>query len=171
MIDLKKYIVNVPDFPTPGISFKDITPLLNDVEAFHYVIEEFSQLVKQLKPTVILSPEARGFLFGPAVSFNSKVGFVPVRKPGKLPRTVVRKNYSLEYGENMLEMHLDAIKPNDRVLIIDDVLATGGTVKAICDLVEEQGATVVGLGFLINLTSLPKDPGLLKYSTISLVEY
>ena len=148
------YIKNVPDFPIEGIQFKDITPLIGDPEAFKAAIDELTAFAKEKKANVVIGPDARGFIIGCPVAYALNAGFVPVRKPGKLPREVLTYDYSLEYGTNTLCMHKDAIKPGDRVVIMDDLLATGGTVEATVKLVEEAGGLVVGLGFMIELVEL-----------------
>lgn len=153
-MNLKDYIATVEGFPKEGISFKDITPLMQNGEAFKYACQEIAEFAKEVEATIIVGPESRGFIFGCPVSYELNIGFVPIRKPGKLPREVVTVDYSLEYGSNTLCMHADAVKEGDKVLIIDDLLATGGTVKATVDLVERQGATVVGAAFLIELDDL-----------------
>ncbi|MGD9963935.1 MAG: adenine phosphoribosyltransferase [Candidatus Izemoplasmatales bacterium] len=148
------YIKNVPDFPIPGIQFKDITPLIGDPEAFRKAIDELTAFSKELNANKVIGPDARGFIIGAPVAYALNAGFVPVRKPGKLPREVITYDYELEYGENTLCMHKDAVKPGDRVVIIDDLLATGGTMEATIKLVETAGAKVVGLGFMIELIDL-----------------
>lgn len=148
------YIKNVPDFPIEGIQFKDITPLIGDGPAFRAAINELADFAKAQGATVIIGPDARGFIIGAPVATTLEVGFVPVRKPGKLPREVLSYDYALEYGKNTLCMHKDAIKKGDRVVIIDDLLATGGTVMASIKLVNEAGGQVVGLGFMIELKGL-----------------
>jgi len=153
-MDLKKYIAQIPDFPKPGILFKDITPLMLDGQAYTYAANKMTEFAKSMGATVIVGPEARGFIFGCPVAVNLGIGFAPVRKPGKLPRACVTVKYDLEYGSNELSMHLDALKPGDKVLIIDDLLATGGTVLATIELIEQLGAEVVGLSFLIELAEL-----------------
>lgn len=151
---IKNYIYDVPDFPKKGIVFKDITPICGTGPAFQYVTDQFVKYAKKKKADLILSPESRGFIFGCPVATSLGIGFVPVRKPGKLPREVVKKSYSLEYGENVLAIHKDSVKPGQKVIIIDDLLATGGTVKATCDLVEQLGGIVVGIACVIELTDL-----------------
>ncbi len=150
----EKYIKNVPDFPIEGIQFKDITPLIGDGEAFRTAINTLADFAKEQDATVIIGPDARGFIIGAPVATTLQLGFVPVRKPGKLPREVLSFDYELEYGKNTLCMHKDAIKKGDRVVIIDDLLATGGTVMATINLVNEAGGKVVGLGFMIELKEL-----------------
>ena len=153
-MDLKKYVANVKDFPKEGILFRDITPLMNDGEAFKAATDEIVKFAKEQKVDLIVGPEARGFIFGCPVSYAMGIGFVPVRKPKKLPREVIEFSYDLEYGSNTLCMHKDAIKPGQRVLIVDDLLATGGTMEAAVKLVEALGGVVAGLAFLIESLSL-----------------
>lgn len=153
-MDLKKYVANVKDFPKEGILFRDITPLMNDGEAFKAATDEIVKFAKEQNVDLIVGPEARGFIFGCPVSYAMGIGFVPVRKPKKLPREVIEYSYDLEYGSNTLCMHKDAIKPGQRVLIVDDLLATGGTMEAAVKLVEELGGVVAGLAFLIELEEL-----------------
>ena len=154
MIDLKTKIREVPDFPTPGVGFKDITPLLADREALQETIDALAGWVREKKPDVILGAEARGFILGAAIAAAAGCGFVPARRPGKLPPETVSASYVLEYGENVLELHPDLIPNGARVVIHDDVLATGGTVEAIRGLVERLGGEVVGACFIIELTFL-----------------
>ena len=154
MIDLRTKIREVPDFPTPGVGFKDITPLLADREALQETIDALAEWVREKQPDVILGAEARGFILGAAIAAAAGCGFVPARRPGKLPPETVSASYFLEYGENVLELHPDLIPKGARVVIHDDVLATGGTVEAICGLVERLGGVVVGACFIIELTFL-----------------
>ena len=170
-MDLKKYIANVPNFPKKGIIFRDITPLLLNGEAFNYVIEKFAEFAKQTGANIIVGPEARGFIFGTPVAAKLNLGFVPIRKPGKLPRTTVCIDYELEYGKNTLCVHEDALIPGDKVLIIDDLLATGGTAHAACKLVEKAGAEVVGIAFVIDLVDLNGRQALEDYNVLSLIEF
>jgi len=153
--DLKQFIKEVKDFPINGVSFKDVTSLLANGEAFHQAIVALSSLVKQYHPDVIVSPEARGFVFGGAVASSLKIPLVIVRKAGKLPRPAIEEKVVLEYGETSLFMHKDAIRPGQKVLILDDVLATGGTAHAMAKLAERLGGVVVGFTFLMNLSYLP----------------
>lgn len=153
-MDLKEKIRVIENYPKPGISFKDITPLLNDGEAFGYAIDQLAAPFKPGQIDLIVGPEARGFLVGAPLAYKLNVGFVPVRKKGKLPSQVVQYTYSLEYGEDTLEIHADAIKPGQKVLIADDLLATGGTISAAIELIQQLGGEVVGLAFLIELTFL-----------------
>jgi len=154
VIDLKTKIREVPDFPTPGVGFKDITPLLADREALAQTIDALAVWVGEKQPDVVLGAEARGFILGAAIAAAAGCGFVPARRPGKLPPETVSASYVLEYGENALELHPDLIPKGARVVIHDDVLATGGTVEAICGLVERLGGEVVGACFIIELTFL-----------------
>lgn len=170
-MDFRDYITNVPDFPIPGIQFKDITPLIGDGEAFHQAIMELTQFSADLKANKVIGPDARGFIIGAPVACALKAGFVPVRKPGKLPREVIRYDYELEYGKNTLCMHKDAIKKGDRVVIIDDLLATGGTMEATIKLVEAAGGKVVGLGFMIELVELNGREKLKAYPIKVLMQY
>lgn len=151
---LEDYIANVPNFPKEGIQFKDITTLVNDKDAFQYAIDELANWGKELGANVVIGPDARGFIIGCPVAYAMHVGFVPVRKPGKLPRATIEESYDLEYGSNTLCIHADAIKKGDKVLIIDDLMATGGTVRATVNLVKKLGGEVVGVGALIELEEL-----------------
>lgn len=153
-MNLEKYITNVPNFPVEGIQFKDITPLIGDGEAYRYAIDELANFAKKQDADIIIGPDARGFIFGSPVAYSLGIGFIPVRKPGKLPRETIQYDYDLEYGKNTLAMHKDAIKPGQKVVIIDDLLATGGTMEATIKLIEAAGGKVVGLGFLIELIDL-----------------
>ncbi len=154
MTDLRAFIRDVPDFPTPGILFRDITPLLASPEAFAHAVRAMGDPFREALPEKVIGIEARGFMFGAALACELGVGFVPARKPGKLPRESVRVSYGLEYGRDSLELHSDALRSGERVIIADDVLATGGTAAAAAELVERVGAQVVGLTFLIELTAL-----------------
>ncbi len=169
-MDLKGKIRIIEDFPKEGISFKDITTLLKDKEALKYTVEKFCEIIGS-DVDVIVGPEARGFIFGTAVAYNLGVGFVPVRKPGKLPGEVVSYEYDLEYGSDCLEIHKDAIKKGDRVVIIDDLLATGGTLKACAELIEDLGGNVVGITTLIELTGIGGREKVQKYNPKSLISY
>lgn len=152
--ELKTLIRDVPDFPKPGILFKDITPLLGDPAGLGLAVELMAQPFRAAHVDMVASAESRGFIFGTAVAKALSSGFVPIRKPGKLPSAVRRHEYELEYGTDCLEIHADAVKPGQRVLIVDDVLATGGTLAACCELVQSLGATIVGIALLIELTDL-----------------
>ncbi len=153
-MDLNAYITNVPDFPKEGIQFKDITPLIGDAEAFRFAINEMAAFARAKGAEVIVGPDARGFIFGTPVAYALNLGFVPVRKPGKLPRETLEKTYDLEYGTNTLAIHKTEIKPGQKVVIADDLLATGGTIEATVSLLESLGAEVVGCVFLIELDFL-----------------
>lgn len=168
---LEKFIADVPDFPTEGILFKDITPLLQNGEAFKYAIEQIAEFAKKQGANVIVGPESRGFIFGCPVATNLNIGFVPVRKPGKLPREQVTEKYTLEYGSNTLCMHADSIKPGDKVVIIDDLLATGGTLKATCNIINKLGGEVVGISCLIELEFLNGRNLLDGYEVHTLIKY
>ena len=170
-MDYKKYIANVPGFPKEGIMFRDVTPLMQSGEAFASACDELIAFAKEIKAEIIVGPESRGFIFGCPIAKELKIGFIPVRKPGKLPRETISVDYELEYGKNTLCMHKDAIKPGQRVLFIDDLLATGGTVEASIKLVEELGGVVVGCGFLIELVDLKGREKLKKYNVKTLMEY
>lgn len=165
------YIQNVPNFPIEGIQFKDITPLIGDGEAFHSAITELAEFSKALNANKVVGPDARGFITGAPVAAMLHAGFVPVRKPGKLPREVLTYDYSLEYGKNTLCMHKDAIQKGDRVVIMDDLLATGGTMEASIKLVEQAGGEVVGLGFIIELVDLFGRDKLKGYPIKVLIQY
>ncbi|HTZ07023.1 MAG TPA: adenine phosphoribosyltransferase [Gaiellaceae bacterium] len=172
MIDLRTKIREVPDFPEPGIGFKDITPLLLDPAALRQAVGELAVWTAERKPDLILGAEARGFLLGAAVACEVGCGFVPARRPGKLPPETVSARYLLEYGENSLEVNADAIRKGARVVIHDDVLATGGTVEAIAGLVEnELGGRVVGVNFVIELSFLNGRSRLGGYDLYSLITY
>ena len=170
-MDLRDYIRDIPDFPKPGILFKDITPLLASPEAFNRVLEEMEKCVRPLRPEKILAVESRGFIFGGALAARMGVGFVPVRKPGKLPFTTIRETYDLEYGKDSLEIHHDAIRPGEGVVIVDDLLATGGTALATVRLAEKLGAQVAGLVFLIELEFLHGREKLAGYPVSALIKF
>jgi adenine phosphoribosyltransferase len=170
-MDLKEKIRNIKDFPKPGIVFRDITTLLNDAEAFEEVIDRFCLHFKKYDITKIGVVESRGFIFGGPIALSLGVGIVPIRKKGKLPYETISQSYDLEYGTGTLEMHSDALGEADRVLIIDDLLATGGTAVASIQLVEKLGATVTGLGFLIELGFLQGRQKLQDYDVLTLIKY
>ena len=170
-VDLRSRIREVDDFPTPGVGFKDITPLLADPVALRQTIADLSAWVAGKRADVVLGAEARGFILGPAVAAEAGAGFVPARRPGKLPPETVSATYLLEYGENALEVHPALIPPGARVVIHDDVLATGGTVEAIRGLVEQLGAEVVGACFIIELTFLNARDRLEGLDLYSLISY
>lgn len=151
---LSETIRDVPDFPKEGILFKDITTLLKDPKALNFAISALTEKVRSLNPDLVVGVESRGFIFAPAIAQNLGLGFVPVRKPGKLPHETVKKEYELEYGTDTLEIHKDAVSAGDKVVVIDDLLATGGTAGATEELLEEINANVLGFGFIIELDSL-----------------
>jgi adenine phosphoribosyltransferase len=170
-VDLSTKIRDIPDFPKRGIVFKDIMPLLADAEALHETVEQLAEFAEPRTPDLILGAEARGFILGAALAYRLKCGFVAARKPGKLPWRTVSAKYALEYGFDALELHADAIKNGARVLIHDDLLATGGTAKAKVDLVEQLGGEVVGLAFVIELEFLDGREKLDGYDLCSLIKY
>lgn len=169
--ELKSYIRNIPDFPKKGIIFRDITPLLNNHKALAFAVDIMTDYLKPKNIKKIVSIESRGFILGSIIAYNLGCGFVPVRKKGKLPYETVSVEYDLEYGKDILEMHKDAIEQDDRVAIVDDVLATGGTAKAVATLVEKCGGIVVTLAFLIELTYLNPRKNVGKYEIFSLIKY
>jgi adenine phosphoribosyltransferase len=171
MPDLKQLIREVPDFPKPGILFYDITTLLKDKSGLHGVIDGLCHHYKDAQVDVVLGVEARGFIFAPALAYALGVGFVPVRKPKKLPAECVSVSYDLEYGTDSLEMHKDAVRPGTRVLIVDDLLATGGTAGAVARMVERAGGTVAGIGFVVELTFLNGREKLGNHEVFSLLQY
>jgi adenine phosphoribosyltransferase len=170
-INLKNYIRNIPDFPKPGILFRDITTLLRDKRAFKAAVDTLANKYKNRKIDAVVAVEARGFILGGVIARKLGAGFVPVRKKGKLPWKTNYVTYALEYGTDTLEIHHDAIQPGARVLIVDDLLATGGTVKAVTDLIKQLKAKIIGIGFLIELTDLKGIDKLKDYSVFSLIKY
>jgi adenine phosphoribosyltransferase len=170
-LDLKRKIRNIPDFPKKGIVFRDITTLLADKDAFKVAVDKMTAHYKGEDIDLILGAEARGFIFGSLLAYNLGTGFIPVRKPGKLPYKTCQTSYDLEYGKNVLQMHVDAVKKGDKVLIVDDLVATGGTAKAKADLVEKSGGKVVGFCFLIELEFLNPRKILKDYDVYSLIKY
>src|SRR6201993_5555194 len=168
---LKKLIREVPDFPKKGILFYDITTLLKDKTGFAQLIDLFSEHYIGKKVDLILGMEARGFIFGPALAYRLNAGFVPVRKPGKLPAPAARVEYELEYGTNILEIHKDAVQKGQRVIIVDDLLATGGTAEATTKLATSLGAEIAGLGFVVELDFLKGRDKLQQYDVYSLLHY
>ncbi|ARC84588.1 adenine phosphoribosyltransferase [Clostridium argentinense CDC 2741] len=170
-MDLKDRIRVIDGFPKEGISFKDITTLLQDGEALKLTIDKIVEHLKDKNIDLIVGPEARGFLFGVPVAYAMGIGFVPIRKPGKLPYDTMKVEYDLEYGTDSLEIHKDSIKPGQRVAIVDDLLATGGTVSAVAKLVEEVGGEVVSLDFVIELTDLNGREKIDNYDIMSVVQY
>jgi adenine phosphoribosyltransferase len=169
--DLKALIRDVPDFPKPGIVFKDIMPLLANAEALSSTVDQLAEWARPRRPDLILGAEARGFITGGALACRLGCGFVAARKPGKLPWRTVSAKYALEYGFDVLELHADAIKGGQRVVVHDDVLATGGTARAKCELVEQLGGEVVGVAFIISLEFLNGRDRLSDYDVFSLIQY
>lgn len=168
---LKEYIRNIPDFPKKGILFRDITTLLNNKKRFHQVIDILAKRYSKEKIDVVVAVEARGFIFGGALAYKLGAAMVPVRKKGKLPFRTYSASYSLEYGEDTLEIHQDAFKPHSRILIVDDLLATGGTISAVCELAEKLKGEIVEIAFLIELTDLMGRSRLKGFPTYSLIKY
>jgi adenine phosphoribosyltransferase len=171
MEDLKKFIREIPDFPKPGILFYDITTLLQDPLALRMTVDRFVWIFARKEVDKVVGMESRGFMFGPIVAYDLNAGFVPVRKPGKLPAETVEQTYELEYGTDRLQMHKDAISPGEQVLIVDDLVATGGTALATAKLVEDLGGKVVGFGFVVELTFLQPRKELEGYTIESLIQY
>jgi len=171
MSDLKKYIRSVPDFPKPGICFYDITTLLQHPIGFKLALDEMEKYVRSKNPDAIVAIESRGFIFGAAIADRLHIGLVTVRKPGKLPSKTISQEYSLEYGTDSIEIHTDALNKGDKVVIVDDLIATGGTLKAACNLVEKLGAEVVGISAVIDLEFLFWRSLLSKYDVNCLVAY
>lgn len=170
-MDLKEKIRNIENYPQEGVIFRDITTLLKDAEGMKTAIDEMTAKLEGVDFDLVLGPESRGFIFGMPVAYNMGKGFVPVRKAGKLPAEVISKEYALEYGTATIEMHKDAIKPGQKVVIVDDLMATGGTAKAIIEMVEEMGAEVVALAFLIELDFLDGRKALPGYRIESVIHY
>lgn len=170
-MDLKDYVSEVENWPKEGVSFKDITTVMDNGEAYKYATDQIVEYARQKEADIVVGPEARGFIIGCPVAYSMGIGFAPVRKKGKLPREVIEYEYDLEYGKNVLSMHSDAIKPGQRVLITDDLLATGGTIVATIKLIEEMGGIVAGIAFLIELKYLNGMEKLEGYDTVSLITY
>ncbi len=168
---LKTLIRDIPDFPKKGIVFKDITPILKQPEAFQFAVDEMADFLKDSRLDQIVGIESRGFIFSPILAYKLKAGFVPVRKPGKLPAKTIRTSYQLEYGENELEIHHDSILQGMRVAVVDDLLATGGTAQAAIRLVEQLGGEVVSVAFLVELSFLKGREKLDGYNIFSLIRY
>lgn len=170
-MDIKDAIRTVPDFPKKGIMFRDITTLLSDKAAFDEVVDKLYEHYKDKKIDKVVSVESRGFIFGSVLAYKLGAGFVPIRKPGKLPAEVIRQEYQLEYGTDSMEIHKDAIRPGERILVHDDLLATGGTVAAACKLVEKLHGEVVGICFLIELLPLNGRKAIPDKDVFTLIEY
>ena len=170
-MDLKAFIRDIHDFPEPGVLFKDISPLLKDKNAFEYAVQALLDLIGDITVDKVIGIESRGFFFAPLLASRLGAGFVPVRKPGKLPSDIISQNYTLEYGSGALEIHADGLEPGDKVLLHDDVLATGGTAAAACKLVEQLGGHVVHCNFLLELTFLNGRSKMKGYVMNSLLQY
>lgn len=171
MDELKDLIREVPDFPEDGILFYDITTLLKDPLGLRMLVDSFVWLFAREEIDQVVGIESRGFMFGPIVAYNMNAGFVPVRKPGKLPAETVSASYDLEYGSDTLELHRDAISEGERVLVVDDLVATGGTARATAEMVEELGGEIVGMAFAVELTFLEPRKALAGYQVESLIQY
>ena len=171
MKDLKNYVRSIPDFPKPGIIFRDITTLINDADGFQQAIDNMCEKVKDIDFDVIAGAEARGFIFGAAMAYKMHKPLVLIRKKGKLPTRVITQEYELEYGTGTLEMHIDSFKPGAKVLIVDDLLATGGTTKAITQLVEKAGGVVAGISVLIELIDLKGRERLTHFPVFSSISF
>jgi adenine phosphoribosyltransferase len=170
-MELKEYIRSIPDFPKKGILFRDITTLIKEQEVFKYTIDKFYDYYKNKGIEKIVSTEARGYIFGGALAYKLGSGIVPVRKPGKLPGPTIREEYELEYGKDALEIHKDSINRGEKILVFDDLLATGGTALATCKLVERLGGKIIEVAFLIELTELNGKDKLKDYNVFSLIQY
>jgi adenine phosphoribosyltransferase len=170
-MDLKQYVSVVENWPKEGVSFKDITTIMDNGPAYKYATDQIVEYAKKVGAELIVGPEARGFITGCPVAYALEIGFAPVRKPGKLPREVISEDYGLEYGKDTLTMHKDAVKPGQKVLIVDDLLATGGTVEATIKLIEKLGGEVVGCAFLIELMELKGRNKIEGYDVFALMEY
>lgn len=170
-MDLSKKIKSIEDYPVPGVTFRDLTPLFRDPIAFREAIDQLTQLCEEFEPDYLVVIEARGFIVGAPVAYNLNCGLVPARKPGKLPRETERRDYDLEYGQDSIEIHKDSFKEGYRVVILDDLLATGGTTKATAEVIQALGADVVGCVFLVELTDIPGRDVLSDYVVKSIVKY
>ena len=171
MKKLEDYVVTIPDFPEPGIMFRDVTSVLQDADGLQLAINSLQDLLKDVEFDVLIGTESRGFIFGIPIAYNLHKPFVLVRKKGKLPRETVSKEYDLEYGKAVIEMHKDAIKPGQKVVLVDDLIATGGTMKAAAELVEELGGEVVKIIFLMELAGLKGRDALKGYDVASVIKY
>jgi adenine phosphoribosyltransferase len=170
-IDLRSYIRDIPDFPKPGIQFKDITPLLANPGALRAAVDQMTAPFAGQPINAIAAAEARGFIFAAPMALALGIGFIPIRKPGKLPSSTIAFEYQLEYGTDRLEIHADALRPGQRILLVDDVLATGGTMRACCDLVQQTGAEVVACAFLVELGFLEGRARLAPFEVFSVIQY
>ena len=171
MKKLEEYVLSIPDFPEEGIIFRDVTSVLQDAEGLHLAVDTMQEKVKDLEYDVVVGPESRGFIFGTPIAYNNKKPFVPIRKAGKLPRETVSVSYDLEYGQATIEMHKDSIRPGQKVLIVDDLIATGGTTEAMIKLIESLGGVVVGIVVLIELAGLKGREKLRDYRLESAICY
>lgn len=171
MNQLEKYVTSIPDFPEPGIIFRDVTTILQDPDGLHMAIDQILDMLRDVDYDVVLGPESRGFIFGVPVAYAAHKSFVPVRKKGKLPRAVIGAKYDLEYGSAEIEMHKDAIKPGQKVVIVDDLIATGGTIEAITGMVEQLGGQVVKICFVMELAGLKGRERLSRYNVESAIMY
>ncbi len=171
MENLKKYIRSVPDFPKKGINFYDITTLLQDPKGFNQALDRMTEYVKSREANKIIAIESRGFIFGAAITDRLNLSFIPVRKPGKLPYQTISEEYELEYGSDKIEIHIDAVDKNEKIVIVDDLLATGGTMAAVCKVVEKLGGEITGISTVIDLNFLPWRAKLKKYDVNYLVSY
>ena len=171
MKKIEEYVRSIPDFPEPGIIFRDITSVLQDKDGLQLAINSMQDLVKDLDFDIVVGPESRGFIFGVPIAYNLKKSFVPVRKKGKLPCETIEKEYALEYGTATIEIHNDAIKPGQKVVIIDDLIATGGTIEAITELIEQLGGEVVKIAFLMELEGLEGRKKLMGYDVDAVIKY
>ncbi|RKX29299.1 MAG: adenine phosphoribosyltransferase [Candidatus Zixiibacteriota bacterium] len=171
MSELKKYMRSIPDFPKPGICFYDITTLLQNAEGFKLALDQMEKYVQSRQPETIVAIESRGFLFGAALADRLDIGVVTARKPGKLPSKTISVEYALEYGTDSLELHSDAIRKEERVVVVDDLIATGGTLKAACSLIEKLGGKVVGVSAVIDLSFLPWREKMTGYDVNCLISY
>jgi len=169
--DLKSFIREVPDFPKPGIRFYDITTLLANPLALRMTVDRFTWIFSHLRVDKVVGIESRGFMFAPILAYNLNAGFVPVRKPGKLPAATIERAYDLEYGQDRIQMHADGVHPGERVLIVDDLVATGGTARATAELLADHGAEVMGFGFVVELSALGGRARLAGYEVESLIRY
>ena len=171
MKKIEEYLRTIPDFPKPGIMFRDVTSVIQDADGFRLAIDSMDELLQNVEYDVIVGAESRGFIFGAPIAYKNNKPFVLARKTGKLPCETIEASYELEYGTATIEMHKDAIKPGQKVVIIDDLIATGGTIEAIAKLVEELGGEVVRLGFLIELVDLKGREKLSKYEVVSVMKF
>ena len=171
MKKLEEYVRSIPDFPEPGIIFRDVTTILQDADGLHLAVDSIRNMLKDVDYDVVVGPESRGFIFGAPLAYEFGKGFVPVRKKGKLPCETVSAEYDLEYGKAEIEIHKDAVRPGQKVVLVDDLIATGGTMEASCKLVEQLGGEVVKILFLMELAGLKGREKLAKYDVASVITY